>query len=240
MWSLPVKQRQAKNETVDRAYSPAALCNIKGKPHVILVSNASIDCADLQTGAPAWSYSIADFNMMYGPFPEPIVFDKDKFFLGVWYYTKANCIVFQIGDTGLTEVWKNDTIGKGCYSCVIHGGHVYGYGVKGLNCVDVLNGKMKWRWRSDDPRVAKDQGEVILVGDKLVWLSWSGMLYVGEASPDKRGPIAEFRALGACTRDLRKEKAKYNDVTATSPVFASGRIYCRSPWGELVCVDVRE
>lgn len=239
-WSHPVKQREVKSGNPDRAYSSAAPCDINGAPHVILVSNTGIDCVDAKTGRQAWTYSMADHEMTYGPFPAPVFFAKDKFFLGTWYSGKAHGNAFQINENGLTPLWKNDAIGKGAYSSVVYNGCLFGYGVKGLNCVNAADGEIKWKWRASSSAVAKDQGEIILIGDKLVWISSSGILYVGEALPDKAGPVAEFKALGACTRDLRKDKAQYNNVVSTSPSFAAGRVYCRSPWGEIVCVDVGE
>ena len=44
--------------------------------------------------------------------------------------------------------------------------------------------------------------------------------------------------IAPCARDMKKVKSKYNDIVCVSPSVASGRIYCRAPWGETVCVDV--
>jgi outer membrane protein assembly factor BamB len=237
LWSHPVEQRRVEFKTADRAYAPAVPCTLNGKPLLLLISNAGIDGVDVTDGKRVWTHSLADLQMNYGPFPEPVFFAPDKFFLGLWYSLKGTAMVFQMTPEGLTRVWSENTIGKGAYSYVIRNGRVYGYGATGLLCVDLERGKTLWRWRSDDPAVAKDQGEVILVGDKLVWISSSGMLYVGEASPEKRGPIAEFKAVAPCTKPLAKDQARYNNVISTSPTFAAGRVYCRSGWGEAVCVD---
>ena len=81
--------------------------------------------------------------------------------------------------------------------------------------------------------------EIICVGDKLVWMSTSGMLYVRQASPDKGGPIAGMNVFGACPKDTKKDLAGYNGKVTSSPTFANGRLYCRAPWGEVVCLDVK-
>ena len=176
-------------------------------------------------------------ELSYGPFSEPVFFGEDKFLLGVWYASKANLIAFQINNDGLTRLWTSKAMGKGAYTCVIYNGFAYGYGVKGLNCADLKDGKSKWDWCSSNPKAANDQGEVILVSDKLVWVSTlSGMLYVGNAVPEKRAFLGEFKAVNDCTKDIKKDKAGYNNII-TSPVFANGRFYLRAAWGELVCVD---
>jgi hypothetical protein len=128
-------------------------------------------------------------------------------------------------------------MGKGTFTHVICGGHVYGFGIKGLQCVDLEDGKTEWNWRAKG-KESRDQGEITLVGDKLVWLSTSGVLYAGDASPDADGPSAQFNAIGQCTKDIRKDKARYNSICCVAPTFAEGRFYCRSPWGTVVCVDV--
>jgi len=238
VWSHPVKTRLHVEELADRSYSPAVPCKVNGKSCAILVSDAVIDCVEMSKGGNVWSHSIADLELRYGPFAEPVFFGEDKFLLGTYYASKANLMAFQINDAGLTRMWPSKAIGKGAFSCVTYNGFAFGYGIGGLNCADLANGKSKWKWRSSDPKTAKDQGEIILVGDKLVWVSSTGMLYVGNAAPEKSAPLGELKALSDYTKNLKKDKAGYNNI-ATSPVFADGRIYLRGSWGELVCVDVK-
>lgn len=239
VWSHPMAARKStkKAEHIDRAYSPAVSFINQGKGRLILVSNANIDCVNTDDGKPAWSVDHSDLRMEWGPFPEPIVFDNDKFLLGCWYGGRATAFVYQMAADSATEVWANKTLGKACYSYVVAGGHAYGYGIKGFQCVDLKDGKVKWQWR-DEEKGTKDQGETIVVGDKLVWLTTSGRLYAGDVSPEKLGGIADVQVIGPCAKDMKKVKSKYNDIVCVSPSCASGRIYCRAPWGETVCVDV--
>jgi outer membrane protein assembly factor BamB len=241
VWTYPVEKRKpsSRQDKADRAYSCAVLCQWQGKPHVLLTSNASIDLVGLADGKKVCGVSIAEHKLTWGPFPDPAVFEGDKFLVGLWYSGKATAAAFQITGEGIKPVWSNRTLGKGTYSFVLRGGHAYGYGNDGLQCVDLADGKMKWKWRSDDSKLKIDQGEIILVGDKLVWMSTSGILYVGEAAPDKPGPLGEFKAIGKCTKDLKAEKARYHAVVCTAPSLAGDRLYCRSPWGEAVCVDMK-
>jgi outer membrane protein assembly factor BamB len=238
VWTYPVTTRLGKEKVADRSYSPATLCKVNGKSCVLLISDAVIDCVELSKGAKVWSHSIADLALDYGPFAEPVFYAQDKFVLGTWY-GNANLMAFQIGADGLTRTWKcKESIGKGGYSCVVNNGMVFGYGVQGLNCVDLADGKSKWDWRSSNPKLHKDQGEVILVGDKLVWVTTSGMLYVGSASPQKMEPLGEFKALKDCAKNLKKDRCQFNNISA-SPVFAGGRVYVRGSWGELACIDFK-
>jgi outer membrane protein assembly factor BamB len=236
LWSHPIEKREpaSRQDKADRAYACAVPMTWQGKPHLVLVSNASVDLVDLEGGKRVFTHPIAEHQLNWGPFPDPAVFDTDKILLGLWYSGKANALALQVTAEGFKQVWANKSLGRGAYSFVLRDGCAYGYGGDGLQCVDLKSGKVQWKWRS-----GLDQGEVITVGDKLVWLSTSGTLYIGEAAPDKPGPIAEFKAIGKPTKDLKADKARYNATVSTSPSFAAGRLYCRSPWGDVVCVDVR-
>ncbi|MBA4389219.1 MAG: hypothetical protein C0404_14695 [Verrucomicrobia bacterium] len=239
-WTHPVEARkpEKKNDHIDRAYVSAVPFLFKDKPRVILISNATIDCVEAGSGKLAWRFPIDDLKMEWGPLIDAIVFDGDKFLLGCWYGNRATAFVFQMTGDSLKEVWSNKTLGKLTYSYVLRNQYAYGFGPKGMQCVDLKDGGAKWEWRPEDSRAKKDQGETILVGDKLVWLSTSGTLYAGEATPDKPGTVSEFPVIGRCTKDLKKLKASFNEIICTSPSFSGGRLYCRSPWGEVVCVDV--
>lgn len=233
-WSVPIG---GVVDGGDRGYSIPAACTFKGKPHAILVSGKSIDVVELASGTKSATLSVEDLSLRYGPFPEPVVFDKDKFVLGVWYSKGANSMAFQLDEKdGIKRLWKSKAIGRGGYSYVTLNGYAYGYGTEGLNCMSLEDGEQKWKWRSAEKGV---QGEVILVGKTLVWTSWSGILYAGDASPDKGGPTAELKILGPCPKDVKQAKAKYHKDLCVPPVFANGRLYSRAPWGELACVDVR-
>jgi outer membrane protein assembly factor BamB len=239
-WSVPVPARKPKQrvDLVDRPYSPAVPCAVGGEPHLILVGNAAIDCVARDTGARTFSHSIEDLQIAYGPFPEPVFFAPDRFFLGVWYSRQANAVVFRLGAEGMTREWSNRSIGKDTYSYVVLDSHAYGHGARGLQCVDLSSGDVRWEWRPGDRGRRKDSFEVIAVGHALVWISSSGTLYAGSASPRGPEPVAEFQAFAGFDADLRKERAQFNLSVCTSPAFAQGRIYCRSSWGELVCLDV--
>jgi len=243
VWSHPIKRRErrSRREIIDRAYCAPAVCELNGERHLILVSNAAIDLVNLKTGACLYSHSLAARRMDWGPFVEPVMVGTDKFFLGLWYAKgKGGCAnLFELRPDGLTRLWANNTVGKGAYTYVVHDAYVYGYGSPGLQCVALDTGDARWKWRSTEPRRMRDQGEIVLLGDKLVWISTSGILHVGEASPDRSRPLAEFALIGKPGPEVHREKARYNNVVCTAPNYAAGHLYCRSPWGEVVCVDIK-
>ena len=86
-----------------------------------------------------------------------------------------------------------------------------------LKCVELATGKIKW----ETPGFG--QGNVILVGDRLLALADDGQLVVVEAKPTAYREIARTKAVtGKCW---------------STPAFSDGRIYVRSVT-EGVCLDV--
>ena len=86
-----------------------------------------------------------------------------------------------------------------------------------LKCVELATGEVKW----EQPGFG--QGNVILVGDKLLALTDEGELVVVEATPDAYKDICRTQAVkGKCW---------------STPALSDGRIYVRS-CEEGVCLDV--
>jgi outer membrane protein assembly factor BamB len=67
-------------------------------------------------------------------------------------------------------------------------------------------------------------------GQKLIILSASGILHIGETTPDGYREIGQYDVL----QDANKPRMFW-----TPPVLCNAKIYCRDYDGDLVCVDVR-
>jgi outer membrane protein assembly factor BamB len=123
----------------------------------------------------------------------------------------------------MKEDWSHNRLAGYTGSCVLLGGALYAVDARGiLKCLDWETGEVRWAERGFDER-----GTLIAAGDQLlVQTGASGELAVVAVDP------ARFR-------ELRRMKVFEGEpATFTSPVFAEGRVYCRSYAGEVVCVDV--
>jgi outer membrane protein assembly factor BamB len=102
-------------------------------------------------------------------------------------------------------------------------GYLYGmFGFKEfrkgpMKCVELATGKVMWA----QPNFG--QGNVILVGDRLVALAEDGSLVIAEARPEAYKEIARTQA--------------FHDKCWTTPAFADGKIYVRSI-SQGICFDV--
>ena len=88
-----------------------------------------------------------------------------------------------------------------------------------MKCVELATGKVKWS------HPGFGQGNVILVGDRLVALAEDGNLVIIKAVPDEYQEVSRTKA--------------FNDKCWTTPAFADGKIYVRSI-SQGICYDVSQ
>ncbi len=152
---------------------------------------------------------------------DPII-EGDQMFLSTGYGKGG--AMFRLGKGEPELVWKTKVLRTQMNPAVLWKGHLYG--VDGdtterasLKCVEFGTGTEKWS------QAGFGSGGVMVAGERLVALSGSGELMVGEASPAGFDPVARAQVLGG--------------KSWTVPVLAGGRIHCRNSRGEVVVVDVR-
>ena len=120
----------------------------------------------------------------------------------------------------LTVIWENIEMRSKMSTPVLIAGHLYGFDDKRLKCLDFATGERKW------VQAGLGLGCLMAADGKLIILSEDGKLAIADASPSAYTQISGAQILDA------------SDCW-TMPVLASGRIYCRSSKGQLVCLDVR-
>ncbi len=126
----------------------------------------------------------------------------------------ARRLWFSPGDDPVVNHWSTP---------VCKDGYLYGmFGFKKfktepMKCVELATGKVMWQ------QPGFGQGNVILVGNRLVALAEDGHLVVIEATPEGYKEIARTRP--------------FKDKCWTTPAFSDGKIFVRSI-SEGVCIDV--
>ncbi len=122
--------------------------------------------------------------------------------------------LYRVADNKLANHWSTP---------VVKNGFLYGiyshkqYGTAPLKCVEIATGQIKWS------QPGFGQGNVILVGDKLLALTDDGQVVVVKASPQAYEEVARAKVLtGKCW---------------TTPALSSGLLYVRST-KEAACLDL--
>lgn len=137
----------------------------------------------------------------------------------------AGCALLELGDGGLTPLFRNKELSSHMCTPVLWQGHYYGIDGNSHNaracklvCLDAKTGRRTWEQRGFGC------GSLMLADGKLLVLSDEGYLSIARATPTAYEEIARTRVFDA--------------HTWTMPVLARGRIYCRSESGTVVCLDV--
>lgn len=135
------------------------------------------------------------------------------------------CALLELGAAKPIVSWENKNMANHFNSCVFLGGYFYGVNgntdqpEKDFRCLDLAKGELKWK------HDGLGLGSVMAADGKLIILSERGELIVTAASPESFKPLARAQVLGG--------------KCWTTPVLASGRIYCRNAQGTVVCLNVR-
>jgi outer membrane protein assembly factor BamB len=144
-------------------------------------------------------------------------------------------VLIDLADKEPKVAWESRALSGAFQTGVVINGHAYGLGRdrrdNALQCVDLASGEVKWSQR------LVDWGSLIAVEDMLLLIEGDGDLVIAEASP------AAYRQLAAIKLFNLRTWQSYPDGNPntcwTAPAFANGKVYVRTTYGDLACVDLR-
>ncbi len=186
----------------------------------VFASGRAFIGVDVESGKQLWTERwLTSFNCNAA---DPII-DNRKMLLSSGY--NRGSALFQLAEGQPKLIWKTKEMQNQLHSSLLYQDHVYGIdgdmetGAR-LKCIQWSTGNVVWS--VDDLR----PGGLTMAGGKLLLLTASGELAIGEATPAGWTEIARGQVL--------------NGKCWTVPVLSSGRLYCRSVQGQVACVDLRD
>jgi outer membrane protein assembly factor BamB len=199
--------------------------DFNGKRIAAISARGTVYGVDVKTGKVQWSHE-------WQSDADPTLIDSQLYLIGGGRGTGS--ALLQLKDGGPEVVWENGDMSGVFQTGVVVDGYAYGYGrdrrEQPLHCVDIRSGEVKWR------QDLGDWGALIAADGKLIILDGDGDLIIAETSPQGYKEISRAKVF-----DL-KHWQSYQDGQPnscwTAPVLANGKIFARSTWGELVCVQV--
>jgi outer membrane protein assembly factor BamB len=194
-------------------------------PSKVLVFNESgIVIHDLDSGKIQKKYQ---HKTRYGiNASQPLIFGKKALISSA--YGKGSALV-DLTRKMPSAVWESESyscqmasmVRKGKYSFGIHGQAGGRSDQSKLFCLDLESGKERWK------EVGFGLGTVLLVRDTLVILSDRGELCLAQANQNKFTELARFQVLSGKN-------------IWTPPTYVNGRMHCRNPKGQWVCLQMRK
>ena len=207
-----------KTEDTTNQYSTPKVATIHGERQVVFYTKNDLMGISVKDGRRLWRSAVTfhGHNCV-----QPIVFE-DRVYCGAM---TDGAGVYQVikEDEGFhsKRLWINPMNDSTCMSSlVLANGYLYGQvGIfrGSYACLDFATGKVMWRQKG------LGNGSVILVGDKLVFLSQRGALILVEAKPEYK--------------ELARFKNAIKGLCYSTPAFSNGRLYIRSS-KEGACYDM--
>ncbi|MEI8371380.1 MAG: PQQ-binding-like beta-propeller repeat protein [Planctomycetota bacterium] len=207
-------------------HSTPVVTTIHGQRQVIFFMQSGLVSVDTKTGNLLWKFP---FSYSVSTAISPVV-SGDIVYLSAGYGVGSSACQIKKQGEGFTatKLWfspGNEPVVNHWSTPVCKDGYLYGmFGFKKfkkgpMKCVELATGKVKW----SQPNFG--QGNLILVGNRLVALAEDGNLVIIEATP-------------AAYQEIARTKA-FEDKCWTTPAFADGKIYVRSI-SQGTCYDVSE
>jgi outer membrane protein assembly factor BamB len=199
-------ENRKEDGTADQiSYASAALANVAGRRQVLIVNESTASGHDPETGQRLWSFPWPGGSSSMASASQAVAIDDRRVLLTKGYGGGAELIELSPGEAPAggpgseteltaTSVWKSArSLQTKFTNVVIHGGHAYGLSEGILECVDLTDGKRKWK------QGRFDHGQILGVGDLLLVLSESGELSLVELNPARFTKLASQSVLAGKT-----------------------------------------
>ena len=214
VWSTNVDERMT--------HATPVAATIHGVRQIIFLARNALVAVSVATGDELWRFSL-DYSTSTGA--SPVVCGNYIYHSAGYGVGAGVCQINLNGsDFEAVQVWRKTGQLQNHWSTpVYYNGYIYGlyghgaYATAALKCVELATGDEEW----SEPNFG--QGNLMLVGDKLVVLSSAGDIAVVEATSTAYTEIARADMLdGKCW---------------SSPILSNNRIYARSTT-EGICFEL--
>jgi outer membrane protein assembly factor BamB len=164
------------------------MATIGGVRQVLLLSASGATSVAPDDGRQLWEYQWRGF-----PIVQPALTADGDVLLVAAGNSGVRRIAVAPGPGGWTvaERWKSDGLKPYFNDFVVHKGHAFGFDGRILSCIDLADGKRKWKGGRFG------NGQLVLLPDQdvLLVLSEEGELALVGATPDQFTELARFKAI---------------------------------------------
>ncbi len=166
-------------------------------PQILSFNAAGLTAHSAESGAVLWDLGWVsnpeERNNVCQPVPIPrsSADSPERVFIASGY--GQGCGLFDVVRSGneftVVEVWRSRSLGPKFSSVIQRAGFVYGIDGKILTCVDLADGRRRWK------RGRYGYGQLLSAGGHLIVQCESGEVALVEASPDRFRELGRFTAL---------------------------------------------
>ncbi|HUG53286.1 MAG TPA: PQQ-binding-like beta-propeller repeat protein [Vicinamibacteria bacterium] len=169
-------------------YSSPHLLTIDGVEQVLLMSNKGATSVAPRDGALLWEHAWPG-----NPIVQPALIPGGDLLVSASAESGTRRLAIAHGAAGWTaaERWTSLDLKPYFNDFVVHEGHAYGFDARILACMDLADGKRKWK----GGRYGNGQAVLLAEQDLLLVLSEEGELALVSATPDRFTELARVPAL---------------------------------------------
>ena len=184
------------------AYGSPRIASIAGQEQILLTTEADAVGHDIETGKELWSHPWLGQSNGAANCSQVTVVDDGLFILSKGYSQGAELISVSQDSSG---EWKTESLQRDprllktkLTNPVIFNGHAYSLSDGYLECTEAKTFERKWKQRG-----RFGNGQILLVGDKLLVHSESGALYLVAADPSEYRQLGKLKTIkGICWNTL--------------------------------------
>jgi outer membrane protein assembly factor BamB len=199
------------------AWSVAAGEQSYGSVQVVNVFDQQLLALLSDTGAQFWDMtgkSVLDYSWPHGGYRalQPQIIDGDKLLIPTGMGTGTRLVQLKNVDGKISgeEVWTSRDLKPDFNDVLVHKGYIYGFDNRIFTCIDLSNGKRKWK----GGRYEKGQALLCADSDLIIVVSETGGLHILRANPEKHEELAQLPAM--------------SDKTWNHPVLIGDRLFLRN------------
>ena len=169
------------------SYSSPHLVSIGGVSQILLMSQSGALSVDPFRGTQLWKYSWPMESRILQP---AVIAGGDLLLAGEATGVKRVTVSNPEGQWTVKERWKSTEMKLNFNDFIIHDGYAYGFDGARIACMDVRNGKCKWKGD-------RYRGWLLLLADQnlLLVLTEKGELALVKATPDQFTELARIPAI---------------------------------------------
>lgn len=169
-------------------YSSPQLVTVNGIQQIVLLRSTGVTSVSLTDGKLLWEHAWGG-----EPIVQPAVADNGDLLISVSQASGLRRLTVGQSNGGWSaqERWTTEDINPWFNDFVVHKGHAFGFDGSELVCVNLDDGKLKWRGKQ------YGYGQLVLLPeqDVLIVLSEKGELALAKATPDQFTELGHLQAL---------------------------------------------
>ncbi len=169
------------------SYSSPHLVTIDSVPQILMMSKAGLASFKPEDGKQFWSYSWPVESRILQP---AALGPADLILAGEAKSARRVTVSHAGNDWSVKELWTSDEMKLNFNDFIIHKGYAYGFDGPRIACIDIKDGKMRWR---GNPY----RGFTLMLADQdlILVLTEKGDLVIVEATPDQFKELSRIPAI---------------------------------------------